>query len=246
MKWLAAIVVMALLASAFVAGGHQEKEQVYAGYITQLEGRSSAQRHNATLCSNKLSGTEIMPGEVFSFNEVVGPWSRDQGYRRAPVSYGGQLVDAWGGGVCQTSTTIYNAALLAGFEIVERNPHHYAPSYVTPGRDAAVAFPNIDLKFRNTLDVPVTLILSQQNGKLRAEFRARTLKKPSAHVWQTNLQTIKPMTLNISSEGKTWVRNPGKPGYEVETWREIDGVRKRMSRDSYPVMNRVIDGESYR
>jgi len=246
MKWLAALLVVALLGGAFVAAGHQEPSKVYAGFVTKLDGRSSAQRHNALLCSRNLDGLEIQPGQIFSFNDVVGPWSRDQGYRRAPVSYGGQLVDAWGGGVCQTSTTIYNAALLAGFEIVERNAHHYAPKYIAPGRDAAVAFPNIDLQFKNNLSVPITLHVTESNGMLRAEFRARTSEKPAVHVWQRNLQTVKPMTLNISSEQKTWVRNPGRSGHEVETWREVSGVRTRISRDSYPVMNRILDGESFR
>lgn len=246
MKVILGIVALAALGLAFVGGSRQAPERLVADYMTSLRGRSQNQRHNAQLCADKLNGTVIEPGEVFSFNATVGPWSRDRGYRRAPVSYGGQLVDAWGGGVCQTSTTIYNAALLAGFDLLERHPHHFAPSYVEPGRDAAVGFPNIDLRFRNTLDVPVRLEVTIEQDRLRAAFVARGVKSPVVAVWTEPQASIQPQTINLSPESRSWVRNPGRPGYDVVTWRRIGDARQRLSHDRYPVMNRVLDGVEYR
>src|SRR5213594_2378751 len=85
-----------------------------AGFATSLKGRTTSQRHNAILSAQELDGALIPPGRVFSFNHRVRTWSQDAGYVKAPVSYDGELVRAYGGGVCQTSTTLYNAALLAG------------------------------------------------------------------------------------------------------------------------------------
>lgn len=245
-RYLVAGAVLAVMGAAFYSQGHQEPAQLVASYVTPLDGRSSAQRHNAELCAKKLDGTLIPAGGEFSFNKTVGPWSRDQGFRRAPVSYGGQLIDAWGGGVCQTSTTLYNAALLAGFQVLSRHPHTYAPGYVSPGRDAAVAYPNIDLKFVNRLPVAVVVHVRVVGDQLRAELWAKTRQRAKVEVWQRPIALIEPRTIRLSPEPQTWVRNPGKTGYVVETWRSVDGVVERLSTDSYPVMDRVLDGASHR
>ena len=79
------------------------------------------------------SAAIVLPGQVFSFNKTVGSWTADRGYVRAPVSYDGELIKSWGGGVCQTSTTIYNAALMAGLEILERHHHHWPARYAPLG-----------------------------------------------------------------------------------------------------------------
>ncbi|MBC7807279.1 MAG: VanW family protein, partial [Akkermansiaceae bacterium] len=92
-------------------------ETSLSAFATRLEGRSRAQRHNAELAAQSLDGRVIAPGATFSFNQVVRGWSVDRGYVRAPVSFDGELVPAFGGGVCQASTTLYNAALLSGLGI---------------------------------------------------------------------------------------------------------------------------------
>ncbi|MFM9872889.1 MAG: VanW family protein [Fimbriimonadaceae bacterium] len=244
--WLIGFCMFGLMGMAFFAQGRQDSPRLIASFTTPLDGRSGAQQHNAQICGKKLDGTIVPAGAEFSFNKTIGPWSRDRGYQRAPVSYSGQLIDAWGGGVCQMSTTLYNSALLAGFPIEERNAHHYAPNYISPGRDAAVAYPNIDLRFKNTLDVPVTIHVRLDGGQLRAELWANTRTKPKVDIWQKPLTIIEPQTIRLTAEQKTWQRNPGKPGHVVETWRSVNGVRQRLSVDSYPVMNKVLDGASRR
>ena len=109
-------------------------EQRLAGYTTSLKGRKKAQIRNATLAARALEGRVIGAGKVFSYNAVVSAADQDNdsGYVAAPVSVEGTMVPALGGGVCQTSTTLYNAALLAGLRVLERHPHTIAPHYVPP------------------------------------------------------------------------------------------------------------------
>ena len=210
-------------------------------FMTPLDGRMANQRHNAVLCLKHLDGAVIAPGETFSFNETVGTWSRDRGYRRAPVSFGGLLVDSWGGGVCQTSTTLYNAALLAGLEVVERHRHHYAPTYISPGRDAAVAFPNIDLKLRNPFDFPVTIKGTVTPNGVGVDLVGADKPVDDVRIEQRVADFTRPEELTIGNGRYGRVRNPGHAGFSVETYRVVRGESELLSVDSYPVMNRVVE-----
>jgi triacylglycerol esterase/lipase EstA (alpha/beta hydrolase family) len=102
------------------------------------------------------------------------------------------------------------------------------------------------LKFKNTLTVPVTIRVRFDGGQLRAELWANTEVRPKVDIWQKPLAIIEPQTIRLTAERKTWQRNPGKPGHVVETWRSVNGVRQRLSVDSYPVMNKVLDGATLR
>ncbi|MCH8977669.1 MAG: VanW family protein [Armatimonadetes bacterium] len=218
--------------------------KVLAKYATPLSQRQGNQKQNAIRALKQLDGIEIPPGGEFSFNETVGSWSRDKGYRRAPVSFGGTLVDAWGGGVCQTSTTLYNAALLAGLEVVERHRHHYAPAYVPAGRDAAVAFPNIDLRFRNPFDAPVTIRTMVTDTSLIIEFVGAARSDVDVEIVQRVVDMTAPSEFVIGSGRFGRVRNPGRAGYEVETYRIVGGVKELLSVDNYPVMHRITEYRS--
>lgn len=210
---------------------------------TLVEARSPNQRHNAKLACEAIDGKVIKPGEVFSFNKTVGSWSRDKGYRRAPVSFNGSLIDAWGGGVCQTSSTFYNAALYAGMELVERHSHHFCPTYSSPGRDAAVAYPNIDLQMRNASEHPIEVSAKVEGSRLRITLVGRG-NKPPITIQTRIIDQQSPMLLNQGSGDSPWLRSPGKPGYEVETYRITPQSKVRLSRDRYPVMHRVVQWSS--
>lgn len=216
-------------------------EVVIARYATSLDGRNRAQRHNADLALDRLNGAVIKPGETFSFNARVGTFSRDQGYRKAPVSYNGQLVDSWGGGVCQTSTTLYNSALLSGMMIVERNRHRFAPSYVPPGRDAAVAFNTIDLKFRNPYDFPVRIHAVDRGDRIEIEMLGAHALKDQPRVVSQLADIHAPTEFLIGNDdvyGR--LRNSGKPGYEVNVFRFVGRRSELISSDNYPAMNRIV------
>ncbi len=238
----AGVLVCAALSLTAAALWMTPQERRIASYATSLQGRNKAQRQNAIRALKLLSGSVIEPGVTFSFNRRVGSFSRDDGYRKAPVSYNGQLIDSWGGGVCQSSTTLYNAALLAGMRIAERHRHEFCPSYVPPGRDAAVAYNDIDLKFVNPLPYPVRLQVSTEGDVLRVDFLATSsLAKPVQVVEEIrNVQLPSEFSLGTPGRGGR-VRNSGKPGYSVRVYRMQGGQRELVSTDCYPAMNRVVD-----
>ena len=118
---------------------------------------SSAERaHNISLAAKKIDGYVILPGETFSFNEVVGKRTSKNGFKDAKVILNGEFTDGVGGGTCQVSTTLYNCALLSDMRIAEVNQHSLPVSYVAPSFDAMVS-DTADLKFTNTSDFPVTV-----------------------------------------------------------------------------------------
>jgi len=125
-----------------------------------------------------INGTVVQPGEVFSFNRAVGPRTASRGFveGRSVVenAYGElEMVPDIGGGVCRASTVLYQAALNAGLEVVERHEHGLPVEYAEVGKDAAVAWPYWDFKFRNTAGVPVTIEAFSEQGKLRAQILGR-------------------------------------------------------------------------
>jgi vancomycin resistance protein YoaR len=243
MKWFIAPAV-ALASATLVAAPMLSwpQEHVISSYATSLGGRTRAQRHNAELAMNRLSGVHIAAGATFSFNGRVGTFSRDQGYRRAPVSYDGTLLQDWGGGVCQTSTTLYNAALLSGMKIVERNRHEFAPGYIGVGRDAAVAYTSIDLKFTNPYAFPVWIEGRIEGDCLLVEFHADQALPIKPRIVADVEQVRRPDTFRLpDGNGPEKVRTGGKAGCEVTIYRITGDHRERISHDVYPVMNRVIE-----
>lgn len=220
----------------------QPGEVCLAAYTTSLGGRNSAQRHNSYLALQGVIGRTIQPGETFSFNKSVGSFSRDQGYRKAPVSYNGQLIDSWGGGVCQTSTTLYNAALLSGMKVVERSRHRFAPGYVPPGRDAAVAYSSIDLKFKNPYSFPVRILGQMKGDRLTLGIYGPRRLKEKPRIVEVVREPQLPVTYTIGEEGpRARLRNSGKAGFQVTVYRVRGDSRELISTDSYPAMGRVID-----
>jgi vancomycin resistance protein YoaR len=235
---LAAVAAMAIGSMAFSS---LPKDVTLASFGTSLSGRSHSQRHNSLLALSRLKGVTINPGAGFSFNRRVGTFSQDQGYRRAPVSYNGQLISDWGGGVCQTSTTLYNAALLAGMQILERHRHRFAPGYIQAGRDAAVAYSNIDLRFRNPYEFPVRIEGLVEGDTLLISIVGRRAAPVKAQVVSEIRQTQDYQTFRIGkATGASRVRNTGKEGCEVAVYRMMGDRRELVSLDTYPAMNRVV------
>ena len=119
---------------------------------------------NLRLAANKINGTVLMPGETFSYNNVVGERTIAAGYKEAPIYVEGRVEDGLGGGICQITTTLYNAVVYANLEIVERTNHQFVPSYIGAGRDATVVYGALDFKFKNNRDYPIKIICSVSGG----------------------------------------------------------------------------------
>ncbi len=124
---------------------------------TKVSG-SANRKSNVKLSASACNGVVLMPGEEFSYNNTTGSRSADKGYLAAPVYSGGDSVDEVGGGICQTSSTIYYAVLHTSLEVVERHAHTYNTGYVTQGMDATVYYGKADFRFKNNTDYPVKIV----------------------------------------------------------------------------------------
>jgi len=140
-----------------------QRSSFYTTYSASIPER----KHNIKLASNSIDKTFVDVGGEFSFNLVVGARTEKRGYKKSKIIINGEFADGIGGGVCQVSTTLYNAVLLAGLEIVEYHPHSLPVSYVAPSFDAMVNSSYADLKFRNNTKNPVIIRAYADNNKLK-------------------------------------------------------------------------------
>ena len=145
-----------------------------AAYTTYFDCENSPRVSNIALAGGKISGCVLMPGQQFSFNGRVGARTAENGFREAKIIEDGRFVYGVGGGVCQVSTTLYNAALLAGLKVTEYHPHSLAVSYVSPSRDAMVSGDYSDLKFLNASDCPVYIRVLTGLYYVRCEIYGRS------------------------------------------------------------------------
>ena len=169
---------------------------------------------NLILAANKINGTVLMPGETFSYNKVVGARTISAGYKEAPIYLSGQVVDGLGGGICQITSTLYNAAVLANLEITQRTNHQFVPSYVRASRDATVVYGAIDFQFKNNRDYPIKLVCSVANGV--ANFQIFGLRQDNdCQVEIIDYQTGKTATAIYSEAYKIMKRDGVEIGREL-------------------------------
>lgn len=143
------------------------KEKEIASFSTNLKG-DEARLNNIRITCNTINGTTIASGETFSFNKIIGSPSPDKGYMEADVFVNKKVEKGYGGGNCQVSTTIYNAALsIEGIKITERHPHKKKVSYIEEGKDAAVSYSGgLDLKFINNIDKTIKIYVSSDEDSV--------------------------------------------------------------------------------
>lgn len=146
-----------------------------AGFSSTLSGSNYNRDINVTLACNEINGTVVLPGEIFSFNGTVGERTSEKGYKEATVYVSGESVQEAGGGVCQVASTIYLVTLLANLEVVEREEHQFSVTYVPPGQDATIYWPNLDYKFRNNTDYPIRINASVSGGYVNISFTGTKL-----------------------------------------------------------------------
>ncbi|UJL47761.1 VanW family protein [Virgibacillus sp. NKC19-16] len=140
--------------------------QEIGSYVTTFKESNVERSHNIALSTEAINNHVVFPGETFSFNEVVGERTEEKGYMQAPVIVKGELAEDIGGGICQVSSTLYNAVDLEGIEIVERYAHSRSVPYVPPGRDATVSWWGPDFVFKNMYNEPILLRAKADNGNM--------------------------------------------------------------------------------
>lgn len=215
-------------------------------YDPGLIGRS----HNVVLATRAIHNTMVKPQEVFSFNQHVGPRSAERGYRDAMVIVGNKFEEGLGGGICQVSSTLYNACLLAGLKIVERHNHNLAVAYVPLGQDATVAYGLQDFRFQNNLGDPIYLWAQAHNGRLTMKIYGNLKYKQKIKVSYVVDQVIDFNEIRETKDdmepGTTKVEQNGSPGYIVRSFRTFynnDGSVARseqLARDYYRPLHKLI------
>ncbi len=234
--------------------GIEEIEEFYTDLLAEYETKFNEQQlnrsQNIKIATTKINGTVVLPGEIFSYNDTVGYRTETDGFKLAPMYIGGKLVDGIGGGVCQVSSTLYNAVLCANLEVMERKSHQFLPAYIEVGRDATVADGYIDLKFKNTRKYPIKIICSAQNGVVKVKIYGRKQDTEYDIKIQTVLKEVKPYKIiyeynrNVK-KGENIVAQKGKNGYECKVYKVIslngEIISKSLiSTDTYNVMNEII------
>jgi vancomycin resistance protein YoaR len=146
------------------------QNKVLGEYSTEFSSGAPARNTNIKKAAGSLDNTIVMPGETFSYNETLGPTTKENGYARAQIFIRGTKSYGYGGGVCQVSSTLYNAVLEAGLEVVERHSHSLPVSYVPKGKDAATSYGSVDFKFVNNLPYPVEINASVSNNSVMCQI----------------------------------------------------------------------------
>lgn len=150
--------------------GTEAFPDLLATYTTTYSTKNVNRSTNIKLACDKIDGTVLMPGEVFSYNTIVGKRTADAGFKSAAVYVGGEVTTGIGGGICQVSSTLYNSVLLSNLEVVERVNHGFNPGYVPAGRDATVSWGGPDFKFKNNRTYPIKIICTTTGGKIITEI----------------------------------------------------------------------------
>jgi vancomycin resistance protein YoaR len=220
------------------------REIEIANFSTNISGRTPDQIKNLKLALSRIDGKILKPADVFSFNEVVGERLLQWGYKGAPTIYEGQIVDTPGGGLCQLSSTIYNTALLSGMEIIERKPHLWVINSIGPGRDAAILYNKIDLRFKNTHGFPIKIKGEIKGSFLIIRFLSSYKLDRQYYIDVETLQVYNASNIpdsNKTEPDRSLIPSPGKNGAKVKVWRITRDPENKAS-----VIREVISIDSYK
>lgn len=221
-----------------------------SSFSTRYDASNTNRSTNLRIAAEKINGTVLLPGEVFSYNKTVGKRTVEEGYKDAKIYADGGVVDGLAGGICQISSTLYNAVLLANLEIVERRNHSFTTSYVAAGRDATVVWGAIDFQFKNSRNYPIKIEASVKNGvaefkmhgmQEQQEYEISIIPKTTASIPYSTTQIPDP-TL---APGQQIPVQAGHLGYKVTTYivKKLNGVevsRELLSNDTYQPMRAIV------
>ena len=221
-----------------------------SSYSTRYDGGDVNRSTNLELACEKINDVIVLPGETFSYNKTLGERSKAAGYKTAKVYENGEVVDGIGGGICQISSTLYNAVLKANLEIVERRNHQFITSYVEEGRDATVAYGVTDFKFKNSRKYAIKIKASASNGVATIEIFG--IKEEVEYQISFDTKTIStiPYTVkyiddNTLKTGTEVVKQKGANGIVTETYliKSLNGQvvsNTLLSKDTYSAMQRIV------
>jgi vancomycin resistance protein YoaR len=196
-----------------------------SNYTTYYGGTGRNRGNNIALAAGRINGTLLAPGDIFSYNKIVGPRVASAGFKEAPVIIKGELVPGIGGGICQVSTTLYNAVLLADLKITRRSHHAFPVHYVPAGRDATVVDGSIDFQFQNSTAAPIYIAASASKGRLSFRILGKKMPGKSVKIELSNHQIIPNGSKTLKDPslpaGKRIVKESGHRGHRVKVYRVV-------------------------
>ncbi len=228
-----------------------EVQDLLGSFKTSFKTSNKERSLNVNTGAGHIDGTVLYPGETFSTYEYVNPFTEENGYAMAGSFLNGKTVDSLGGGICQVSSTLYNAVLKAELEIVERSPHSMMVTYVQASADAAIAGTYKDFKFKNSTDTPIYIegyttddkqVVFNIYGK-ETRPSGRTVKYVNEVLEST------PAVTELAADPEQGIGyrmvESGHNGCKAELYKEVyvDGVlqsRERVNKSNYMVSNRVV------
>lgn len=230
--------------------GSEAFPDLLASYTTSYATSNNNRSNNIALAASKLNGTVIMPGETFSYNGTIGKRTAAAGFKEAGAYSNGQVVTEVGGGICQVSSTLYNAVLRVNLEIVSRKNHNFQVSYVPIGTDATVSWEQPDFKFKNNRNYAIRIKATTSNKRITIQIYG--LKQDDDY--EVEIESQKTGTISYKTtyttdtslaKGQSKVIQKGSNGATSITYKILkkNGVavsKEVISRDKYQPHNQVI------
>ena len=231
--------------------GNEPFPDLLSQFSTSFTSSGYNRSNNIILSSAKLNGLVLMPGEEFSYNQAVGQRTRAAGFREAGAYSNGKVVQEVGGGICQVSSTLYNAVLYANLEIVERTNHYFNPGYVKAGLDATVSWGGPDFRFRNNRNYPIRIVTDTSGKKLKVYIYGLKTDDDCTVVLDPRYISSVPYKTTYQNDaslatGETRVISSGSNGCKTATYKYVydkNGTlisSECISRDTYSPHNKVV------
>lgn len=229
----------AKITSAMLTGNNKRVTSFSTTFYSSTKGRAT----NIELCAKTINGKLLMPGDVFSFNDIVGDTTLEKGYLDAQVIVNNKVENGVGGGICQVSSTLYNAILRTGIKSLERSNHTFPSTYVGIGLDATISWDYTDYKFKNTLNYPMFIECYTKDEVLYVNiYSNESLKEKSYTIENDIYEVIKPAieyTYDKSlKEGETKLIKAGSNGYKVRV------IRKTLE-NNVVTSSEIISNDTY-
>ena len=230
--------------------GNEAFPDLLSTFSTKYDASNVPRTTNLKLAMKKLDGVVVNPGETFSYNKTLGKRTAEAGYKEAGGFAGGKVVQTLAGGICQISSTLYDAAVYANLEIVERHNHMFLAGYVEAGKDATVVYGAYDFKFKNTRKYPIMIKTSIGSGVARISIFG--IKEDVEYDIEISTKILSYTPFKVIREedsslapGKEKVVQKGMNGCKSITYKIVKLNGKEISRtvlssDTYDAMNKIV------
>lgn len=230
--------------------GTEAFPDLLATFSTKYQASNVNRTTNLRLASNKINGTVLLPGEEFSYNKIVGERTVAAGFKEAAVFNAGKVENGLGGGICQISSTLYDAVVMANLDVTVRRNHQFVTSYVKAGADATVVWGSQDFKFKNSRTYPIRITSTVQGGV--ATVQVWGVKEETEY--EITIETKKTATIPYTTQyiqtsdlpaGQQKVVQAGNNGQKIEAYKvtKLNGQvisRTLLSKDTYNAMKKIV------